>query len=182
MKRRRLIGENDNYRKRRYPRRNTATRYSSNRRRKAAMSRFAPPFRASGSRVHKFDVWSLTGRFWCENKPMYTLIPGLPLPILIPPRRIIAAALLSILCTCALAQRPGPNYTADMPSVDRVKAEIKGSDPTDTLARQFAVFTYLSTYIQRIKHSSTIAAPYTPHEWRVMGAYDSAKCHISLNY
>jgi hypothetical protein len=61
---------------------------------------------------------------------MVTSIPGLPLRV--------PAALLCILGT-------GPNYTADMPSVERVKAEIQGSDPTDTLARQFAVFSYLST-------------------------------------
>jgi len=63
----------------------------------------------------------------------------------------MAGALLCLLATVVIAQPPGPNYTADMPSVDRVKAEIKGSDTTDTLARQVAVFTYLSTYIQRIK-------------------------------
>ena len=94
----------------------------------------------------------------------------------------MAAALLCILCTAALAQRPGPNYTADMPSVDRVKAEIQGSDPTDTLARQVAVFTYLSTYIQRIKYNRTIDGPYTPEELRVMGAYDLARYQISQDY
>jgi hypothetical protein len=99
-----------------------------------------------------------------------------------PPRRILAAALLCILCTAALAQRPGPNYTADMPSVERVKAEIQGSDPTDTLARQVAVFTYLSTYIQRIKYNRTIDGPYTPEEQRVMGAYDLAKYQITQDF
>ena len=105
---------------------------------------------------------------------MVTLIPGLPLRV--------PAALLCILCTAALAQRPGPNYTADMPSVDRVKAEIQGSDPTDTLARQVAVFTYLSTYIQRIKYNRTIDGPYTPEEQRVMGAYDLARYQIKQDY
>jgi hypothetical protein len=113
---------------------------------------------------------------------MYTLIPSLPFRIWYRPRPIMAAALLCISCAVALAQRPGPNYTADMPSVDRVKAEIKGSDPTDTLARQFAVFTYLSTYIQRIKYNRTIDGPYTPDEVRVMGAYDLAAYQISQDY
>ena len=61
---------------------------------------------------------------------------------------------LGLVCTAgfaAFAQTPGSDYTNDLPSVDRVKAEIKGSDATDTLARQVAVFTYLSEYIKRIK-------------------------------
>src|SRR5882672_8088325 len=106
---------------------------------------------------------------------MYNLIPSLTLRVLYRPGRIMAAVLLFILRTGVVAQPPGPNYTADMPSVDRVKAEIKGSDTTDTLARQVAVFTYLSTYIQRIKYNRTIDGPYTPEELRVMGAYDLAK-------
>ena len=40
-----------------------------------------------------------------------------------------------------------------MPSVDRVKAQIQGKDPTDTAARQVAVFTYLQQYIQRIAYN-----------------------------
>jgi hypothetical protein len=102
--------------------------------------------------------------------------------LLLRPRRIIAAALLCILATGVVAQPPGPNYTADMPSVDRVKAEIKGSDPTDTLARQVAVFTYLSAYIQRIKYNRSVSGPYTPEEQRVMGAYDLAKYQIMQDY
>src|SRR5260370_694113 len=112
---------------------------------------------------------------------MYTLIP-LPLPLLFRPGRIMATPLLCILCTCALAHPPGLNYTADMPSVDRVKAEIKGSDPTDTRARQVAVFTYLSAYIQRIKYNRTVTGPYTPEEQRVMGSYDLASYQISQGY
>src|SRR5258707_9745591 len=119
--------------------------------------------------------------FWCDNNPMYTLIP-LPLPILFRLGRIMATPLLCILCTCALAQPPGPNYTADMPSVDRVKAEIKGSDSTDTLARQVAVFTYLYTYVDRIKLNRDYGGPYTPGETRVMTAYRLAAYQMSQDY
>ena len=42
-----------------------------------------------------------------------------------------------------------PTYLNDMPSVDRVKHEIQGRDPTDTLARQVAVFNMLPEIIQR---------------------------------
>ena len=82
----------------------------------------------------------------------------------------------------ALAQTPSADYTADMPSVDRVKAEIQGSDPNDTLARQVAVFTYLSAYIQRIKYNRTVRGPYTPGEERTMGAYTIASYQILQDY
>ncbi len=108
--------------------------------------------------------------------------PGLPLRVLFQLPRILVAALLCFLCAASFAQPPGPNYTADMPSVDRVKAEIKGSDLTDTLARQIAVFTYLSAYIQRIKYNRTVTGPYTPEEQRVMGSYDLARYQISQDY
>ncbi|HEY6118993.1 MAG TPA: hypothetical protein VIV66_03490, partial [Pyrinomonadaceae bacterium] len=53
----------------------------------------------------------------------------------------LLAALLCVLFSSilVLAQATGSDYTNDLPSVERVKAEIKGSDPTDTLARQVAV-------------------------------------------
>jgi hypothetical protein len=93
------------------------------------------------------------------------------------------AALLCLLCGTVLAQQaPNLNYTDDMPSVERVKAEIEGSDPTDTLARQTAVFTYLSTYIQRIKYNRTVRGPYTPDEARLKGAYELAAYQISQDY
>ncbi len=100
-------------------------------------------------------------------------------------RPVLVAALLCLLCLlcgAALAQTPNLNYTDDMPSVERVKAEIQGSDPTDTLARQVAVFTYLSTYIQRIKYNRTVRGPYTPGEERLMGAYGLAGYQISQDY
>src|SRR5712692_564366 len=80
----------------------------------------------------------------------------------------VLAALLCLACSDVLAQATNPAYVADMPSVDRVKAEIKGSDATDTLARQVAVFTYMSAYIQRIKYNRSVRSPYTPEEVRVM--------------
>jgi hypothetical protein len=93
------------------------------------------------------------------------------------------AALLCVLCGTVLAQQaPNLNYTDDMPSVERVKAEIVGSDPTDTLARQISVFSYLSQYIQRIKYNRTVRGPYTPEEARVMGAYDLAAYQMEQDY
>ena len=80
------------------------------------------------------------------------------------------------------AQAANSDYTVDLPSVDKVKAEIKGSDPTDTLARQVAVFTYLFTYVDRIKLNRDYRGPYTPGETRVMTAYRTAAYQMSQDY
>lgn len=83
----------------------------------------------------------------------------------------------------AAGSRPlDPSYLVDMPSVERVKAEIKGTDATDTLARQVSVLNYLSQYIQRIKYNRTVRGPYTPDEARIMGAYDLAAYQIAQDY
>jgi hypothetical protein len=99
-----------------------------------------------------------------------------------PRRCILFSALLCLSCCHLLAQAPNLNYTADMPSVDRVKAEIKGSDPTDSLARQVAVFTYLQQYIQRIKYNRTVRGSYTPEEQKLLGDYSLAAYQISQDY
>jgi hypothetical protein len=101
---------------------------------------------------------------------MHVSAPSLTSPFSLTPRLILFAALLCLTCCNALAQTTNSDYTNDLPSVDRVKAEIKGSDPTDTLARQVAVFTYLQTYIDRIKYNRSVRGPYTPGEQRMMGA------------
>src|SRR5258708_1139771 len=94
------------------------------------------------------------------------------------------AVLVFLLCgsIVVLAQAAGSDYTQDLPSVERVKAEIKGSDPTDTLARQVAVFTYLQTYIERIKYNRTVRGEYTPGEARARAAYSLAAYQISQDY
>jgi hypothetical protein len=94
----------------------------------------------------------------------------------------MAATLLCILCGSALAQASNTAYTADYPSVDRVKAEIKGSDPTDTLARQVGVLAYLSAEIKRIKLNRDYRGQYTPDELRLVTAYDLAAYNIVQDY
>ena len=98
------------------------------------------------------------------------------------PHRLLFAAVLCFSCSIVLAQAASSDYTNDLPSVDRVKAEIKGSDPTDTLARQVAVFTYLSVYVDRIKYNRTVRGPYTPGETRVIAAYNQGAYQISQDY
>ena len=97
------------------------------------------------------------------------------------PRLILLAALLCLTSGTAPAQASA-DYTNDLPSVERVKAEIKGSDPTDSLARQVAVFTYLYTYVDRIKLNRDYRGPYTPGETRVMTAYRLAAYQTSQDY
>ncbi len=103
------------------------------------------------------------------------------------------AAALGLMCTTqdgaagtasstAKAQTASSDYTNDLPSVERVKAEIKGSDPTDALARQVAVFTYLVSYVDRIKYNRTVRGDFTPGEQKMMGAYRLAAYQMSQNY
>jgi len=93
--------------------------------------------------------------------------------------RLLRCAALFVLTSTLAAQTTNPAYLADMPSVDRVKAQIQGTDATDTAARQVAVLTYLQQYINRIKKPS---APFTPDEARVMGAYSTAAYQIQQAY
>src|SRR6266851_4730675 len=97
---------------------------------------------------------------------------------------ILLAALLCLLCSSilVLAQATSSDYTNDLPSVERVKAEIKGSDPTDSLARQVAVFTYLQAYIDRIKYNRSYSGPFTPGEQRARAAYSLAAYQMSQDY
>jgi len=97
---------------------------------------------------------------------------------------ILLAALLCLLCSSilVLAQATSSDYTNDLPSVERVKAEIKGSDPTDSLARQVAVFTYLQAYIDRIKSNRNYRGNFTPGEQRMWNAYRNAAYQMSQEY
>ena len=95
---------------------------------------------------------------------------------------ILALAVLCLTCSVVLAQAANADYTDDLPSVDRVKAEIKGSDPTDTMARQVAVLNYLYAYVDRIKLNRNYGGPYTPGEQRVMSAYSLAAYQMSQGY
>src|SRR5258708_29923412 len=98
------------------------------------------------------------------------------------------AAAIGMMCSTqggvpgARAPAASSDYTNDVPSIERVKAEIKGADPTDALARQVAVFTYLVSYIDRIKYNRTVDGPFTPGEQKMMGAYRLAAYQMSQDY
>lgn len=90
--------------------------------------------------------------------------------------------LLSLPFGVALAQAAGSDYTKDLPSVERVKTQIKGTNEDDTLARQAAIFNYLMEYIQRIKENRSYFGSYTPGEIQARTAYSLAAYQIEQNY
>ncbi len=91
---------------------------------------------------------------------------------------------LGMICGVALAQAPpaSGDYTAAMPSVEKVKAQLKGTDATDTIARQVAVFTYLQTYITRIRDARKYNGPFTPGEQKLMRDYALAGYQLSQDF
>src|SRR6185437_13182748 len=99
--------------------------------------------------------------------------------------RSLCSALFLVLTVCTLstaAQTTNPAYLADMPSVDRVKAQIQGKDATDTAARQVAVFTYLQEYIKRINYNKNPRGTFSADEQRVYRAYWTAADQIMKDY
>ena len=90
----------------------------------------------------------------------------------------------AMICGVALAQAPpaSGDYTAALPSVEKVKAQLKGTDPTDTIARQVAVFTYLQTYITRIRDARKYNGPFTPGEEKLMRDYALAGYQLSQDF
>lgn len=97
---------------------------------------------------------------------------------------IVAVAILCLSSTSALAQAPraSGDYTKDLPSVQRVETVLKGSDPTDTLARQAAIFEYLQQYIQRIKEARDYRGPYSPGEQKLLADYAKAGYELTQSY
>ena len=76
-----------------------------------------------------------------------------------------------------------PPYLGEMPTKERVKSEIQGSDPVDTLARQVAVLTYLPQIVNRRQDPGrSVRTPLTPDEQRVIGAYDLAAYELSQSF
>ncbi len=95
----------------------------------------------------------------------------------------LALPVIGLVCSIAVAQAPASaDYTTALPSVEKVKAQIKGTDSTDTVARQVAVFTYLQTYISRIKDTRKYNGPFTPGEERLMKDYAVAGYQLSQEF
>jgi hypothetical protein len=79
-------------------------------------------------------------------------------------------------------QALNPPYLTGMPSVDLVKREIQGKDPTDTLARQVAVFNMLPEVIQRFQLADRARYNPTPDEQKVTGQYNLAAYELEQGY
>src|SRR5262245_20743891 len=66
-------------------------------------------------------------------------------------------------------------YLSRFPSIDAVKRAIQASNPTDTLARQAAAFSYLSRTVTRMQMVPGRGyLQYTPDETRLITAYNVA--------
>jgi hypothetical protein len=75
-----------------------------------------------------------------------------------------------------------PAYLNGLPAVEVVKQVIQGSDPTDTLARQVAVFNTLSARIQHHLANNNHSFSFSPDEVKVKYAYDLASYQIEQEY
>jgi hypothetical protein len=102
-----------------------------------------------------------------------------------PSRLLFCAALLAVPTGSGLAQATGSDYTASMPSVEKVKAQLQGTDgtdATDTAARQVAVFEYLQVYIHRIKSNRDYKGPYSPAETKLLTDYAKAQFDMTESF
>lgn len=98
---------------------------------------------------------------------------------------LLCVAILCLVGAPVLAQGPpaSGDYTTAMPSVQRVENEIKGSDPTDSLARQVAIFHYLNSYMEQIKYNRVgPRGSYTPSEAKLFDDYRMAAYKITQDY
>src|ERR1041384_7886030 len=87
----------------------------------------------------------------------------------------LAALALMVRVPSGLSQ--GPAYLREMPSVERGRREVKGSDTTDTAARQSGAFEQLITLISdiaQIAGRNGITVPVAPDEDRLMRIYSAA--------
>ena len=75
-----------------------------------------------------------------------------------------------------------PPYLNEMPSIDLVRQEIQGKDPTDTMARQVAVFNKLPTVITRFMLADGKRYGLTPDEAKITSKYNLAAYELEQGY
>jgi hypothetical protein len=91
-------------------------------------------------------------------------------------------------CTPPQASQPGatqnmnPPYLSQFPSVDRVKAELKGTDAMDTAARQMGAFWQLQEIIKELSGFRWSRNQLTPDEKRLLGEYSGGYQAASQPY
>ncbi len=72
------------------------------------------------------------------------------------------------------SQATNPPYLKEFPPVERVKAEIKGSDPVDTSARQIGALWQLQQMVKTLAGPRFQSNEFTPDESRLIGSYFNA--------
>ncbi len=99
---------------------------------------------------------------------------------------IVHALLISLVAATypaiGQAQSGGADYTAALPSVEKIRTQLQGTDPIDTTARQVAVLTYLPTYIERIVNARNYGGPYTPAETKLYREYSLAALQMTQDF
>ena len=96
--------------------------------------------------------------------------------------RLVLSATFSI-AVAVSAQTTNPAYLAGLPTVERVKHDLKGKDATDTLARQVSVFTYLPAIIDRMANGpGRKYGQRTPDEIKYSTMYGLAGYEMSQAY
>jgi tetratricopeptide (TPR) repeat protein len=87
----------------------------------------------------------------------------------------VVTIVLALLPTFRVRAQPtNPAYLSQMPSVTRVKAEIRGVDSIDTSARQIAALTHLIEVINRFAGPRYTSNQFTPDEDRLKSRYFNA--------
>lgn len=84
---------------------------------------------------------------------------------------LAAAAAVLLRPTHTGAQATNPSYLREMPSVERVRATIKGADAMDTAARQMGAFWQLQEIIKTLSGLRWTRNQLTPDEGRLLGQY-----------
>lgn len=96
-------------------------------------------------------------------------------------RFLICAATLMVTSGKAVSQG-STDYTTALPAPETIRTQIKGSDPTDTVARQIAAFRGLENFISNIQYSRSVRGQFTPGEQKMMNAYKQSELQLSQGY
>ena len=84
---------------------------------------------------------------------------------------LIAAAGALLRPEVVRAQATDPAYIEHMPTVERVMADVQGSDPRDTAAKQMGAFWQLQQMIEELAGDRRWRNQLTPDESRMIGQY-----------
>ncbi len=95
------------------------------------------------------------------------------------PTLLVVPLLVTLLPTVLAAQATNPPYLSEMPPVERVLREIRGSDPDETAARQMGTFLQFKAMIETMAGGRRYRNELTPDEQRLIQAYYTAYWEIS---